>query len=97
MNVTFSIKYAKDYKKIKDKSILTKIENAIDSVENAEKITDIPNLKKIKGNKTAYRIRKGDIRIGLFISGNEAEFDQVKKRSDIYKYFPIFFKLLLKF
>jgi len=79
MNVTYSTKFEKDLKKIKDKSLKLKIENVIINVENANSISDISNIKKLTGYQTAYRIRQGDLRIGLFISGKEAEFDQVKK------------------
>jgi len=46
------------------------------------------NLKKLKGFKTAYRIRVGDYRIGLFISNDTVEFARVVHQKDIYKVFP---------
>ena len=48
----------------------------------------IVNLKKLKGFKTAYRIRIGDYRIGVFIDGDIVEFARVVHRKDIYRLFP---------
>jgi mRNA interferase RelE/StbE len=96
MEVLFSAKFAKDLKKIKSQESINKVDTTIDNVEKASKISDIHNIKKLKGHENAYRIRIGDFRIGLFISGNIAEFAQIKKRADIYKYFPFLLKLLLK-
>ncbi|MGA1264796.1 MAG: type II toxin-antitoxin system RelE family toxin, partial [Prochlorothrix sp.] len=53
-----------------------------------------PNLLKLKGYDTYYRIRVGDYRIGLEVlhqsdSGNlEIVFVRVLHRKEIYRYFP---------
>jgi len=57
-------------------------------LEQADSLTDIPNLKKLKGHKSAYRIKIGDYRIGLFAEGLDIELARLVHRRDIYKVFP---------
>jgi len=42
----------------------------------------------MKGNKTAFRIRIGRYRIGIYIVNETVEFTRVLSRDKIYKYFP---------
>jgi mRNA interferase RelE/StbE len=60
----------------------------IELTQSAETLAEIPNLKKLQGFKSAYRIRIGDYRIGIFIDGNTIQFARVLNRKEIYKYFP---------
>ena len=49
---------------------------------------EIPNFKKMKGDKEFYRIRLGEYRIGIHFLNNELTFYRILHRKDIYKYFP---------
>ncbi len=49
---------------------------------------EIPNLKKMKGYKNAYRIRFGEYRIGLLFENNNIKLSRVMNRKEIYRYFP---------
>lgn len=87
MEVKFRDSFNRDIKTL-DKKLKSKIESVIINAENAEKITQLGNLKKLKGHPTAYRLRIGDYRIGLFIKGNVIEFTRCLHRRDMYRYFP---------
>ncbi len=87
MNTVFLSQFEKDIEKIRMQSVKEDIANAIEQVEQADGMPAIVNLKKLKGFKTAYRIRIGDYRIGLFINGDTIEFARVVHRRDIYKFF----------
>lgn len=84
----FRESFSKDLSTINDSKVLSRIERIILEVESAKSISEINNIKKLKGAKTAFRIRVGDYRIGLFIKGEVTEFIRVLHRKDIYKYFP---------
>jgi mRNA interferase RelE/StbE len=87
MKVEFLHKFNKDLEKLEidhDRNIALK---AIRLVEEAKHFSEIPNFKKLKGHKSAYRIKIGDDRIGLFIKGHVAEFARIIHRKDIYKIF----------
>jgi len=66
------------------------VDDAITSVEKAKSIKEIPNLKKLKGNKKGifYRIKTGYYRIGVMIENDTVIFVICLPRKDIYKVFP---------
>ncbi|MDB4902467.1 MAG: plasmid stabilization protein [Mucilaginibacter sp.] len=74
--------------KLNQASIKRDISDIIEQVEKANFLSEIKNIKKLKGHLTAYRIRIGDYRIGLFVENNIIEFVRVIHRKDIYKVFP---------
>jgi mRNA interferase RelE/StbE len=88
MNVVFLAQFARDIEKLRLQTIREQIAETIEVVEQAQTMADITNLKKLKGFKTAYRIRFGDYRIGVFIENDTVEFARVVHRKDIYKVFP---------
>ena len=64
------------------------IDKVIDSVENANNISDIPNITKMQGHNTAYRIRSGNYRIGIYIENETVIFTAFDHRKNIYKKSP---------
>ena len=88
MKVIFLSKFSKDIDKIKLQAVKDDIIATITEVENATKATDIKNLKKLVGFKTAYRIRIGEYRIGIYIVKDTVEFARIAHRKDVYKIFP---------
>ncbi len=57
-------------------------------MENAASLSQIKNLKKLKGETRYFRIRIGDYRIGLYFENEIIEFTTIANRKDIYKHFP---------
>lgn len=89
MKIRFEKSFERDLRKIKDKSILLKIRDIIEALENAKEIGEIKgNLKKLKSGKNQWRIKVGDYRIGLEIEKDTIIFVRILHRKDIYKYFP---------
>lgn len=88
MNTEFRKSFEKDLNKIKDESLLQKIQAVIEEVENAENLLEVNNIKKLKADGDYYRIRIGDYRIGLTISDGIIIFIRALQRKDIYRYFP---------
>lgn len=88
MKVIFLAKFSKDLDKLKDKKARKSIKNAILEVEQAESIRNLTGLKRLKGEKGAYRLRVGNYRIGLYIHGATVEMARVAHRKDIYDLFP---------
>jgi len=70
VNVSFRSSFARDLSRITDKSLLKRVKEAIEDVENAKSISDLPNPKKLKSSKNYYRVRIGDYRIGLAVEGD---------------------------
>ncbi|MBK6701349.1 MAG: type II toxin-antitoxin system RelE/ParE family toxin [Saprospiraceae bacterium] len=60
----------------------------ISTIEISNHLNEISGIKKLKGHKSAYRIRIGDYRIGLFYEKNHVELARIVHRKDIYNLFP---------
>ncbi len=88
MKVLIDRSFEKDTDKLTDQKLLHSIADCIEVIQNANKLSDIQNCKKLKGSKNGYRIRIGDYRIGLIIEKNAIVLIRFLHRSDIYKYFP---------
>jgi mRNA interferase RelE/StbE len=88
LNVEFKGSFLRDLRDVKDKSLIARIKEIIEGIEQAQKLTGIASLKKLKGERHYYRIRVGDYRVGLKIEGDSVTFFRVLNRKDIYRYFP---------
>ncbi|MDJ0556269.1 MAG: type II toxin-antitoxin system RelE/ParE family toxin [Microcoleaceae cyanobacterium MO_207.B10] len=55
--------------------------------QKAEKLTEVRNIKKLKGEEKYYRIRVGDYRLGIKVNDSVVNFVRILHRKDIYRYF----------
>jgi mRNA interferase RelE/StbE len=60
----------------------------IKGVDNADRVHELVNLKKLKADGNYYRIKSGDYRIGLIIKNDTVHFVRLLHRKEIYRYFP---------
>jgi mRNA interferase RelE/StbE len=88
VKVEFRRSFKKDLSKIRNQDLLMKIKGVIEEVENAESLLDISNIKKLNANRSFYRIRVGDYRIGLTDNDGVITFVRILHRKEIYRYFP---------
>jgi mRNA interferase RelE/StbE len=78
----------RDLQKIRDQSLRRRVREAIEQIEAAETLRELPNVTRLSGSSGFYRIRVGDYRIGISVEGDEVEFVRCLHRRDIYRYFP---------
>ncbi len=88
MQIEFTKKFGKQVAKCHDKKIRSNLSKTISTIQKAQNLTEIKNLKKLKGHKNFYRIRMGDYRIGIAVEDQKVILATFDHRSDIYKYFP---------
>lgn len=88
MKVEFLKKFSKDLDDLKLKSVKQSLLRLIELMETVENLEKIPNTKKLKGHKTAYRTRIGDYRLGFFFENSVILLARFVHRKDIYKIFP---------
>jgi mRNA-degrading endonuclease RelE of RelBE toxin-antitoxin system len=89
MKVNYLPSFIRDLKTLKKSPIYSTLHSlAFQELPNYKSREQIPNLKKLRGDDQAYRIRVGDYRIGIFIDGETIILARVKHRRDIYRHFP---------
>lgn len=88
MVVKIDKSFQKDTNRILDQKLLSRIANCILNTRKISTPDQITNIKKLKGSPNHYRIKIGDYRLGVIISGSEIEFIRCLHRRDIYKFFP---------
>ncbi len=88
MKVEFLKKFSKDLDDIKIKSVKQSVLRLIEFMEIVDTLDKIPNTKKLKGHRNAYRTRIGDYRIGFFFESLTISLARILHRKDIYKIFP---------
>lgn len=71
MKVLIEKSFQKDVEKISEQSIKRRVAAIIEKVIEAEKISEIPNCKKMKGHNSAFRIRLGSYKIGFFMKAKQ--------------------------
>ena len=88
MKVEFLKKFSKDLDELKLKSVKQALIRLIELMESIDSLEKIPNTKKLKGHKAAYRTRIGDYRLGFFFENSTILLARFVHRKDIYKIFP---------
>ena len=88
MKVEFLKKFSKDLDNIKTKSVKQSVIRLIELMEEVDALDKIPNTKKLKGHRSAYRTRIGDYRAGFFYENSTILLARILHRKDIYKIFP---------
>lgn len=73
MRIEYERYFLKDLKNIKDTHLKLRIEEAILELKQTSKLETISSIIKMKGNKSAYRQRVGDYRIGFYLLIKENE------------------------
>lgn len=88
MKVEFLSGFEKDLSQIRDKILAEIIIECIGIFEKADNISQVPNIKRLKGHQTAYRYRKGKYRIGFYFEKDIILFAAFDTREKIYHRFP---------
>ena len=88
MRVEFRASFAKDLRIVRDKGLSKQIKETIESVEQAQRLEEIANLKKLRGKGNYFRIRIGEYRIGIAVENDTVTFVRRLNRKEIYRYFP---------
>ena len=88
MTIRYKVSFTRDLSRLKDADLIRRIQQAVESVQQAEKLQDIPNLIKMQGGGDHYRLRVGEYRLGMSLSDNAVVFVRCLNRKEIYKKFP---------
>lgn len=88
MKLYYERTFLKDLKKLNESWVKGRINHLLDEMKVAEDLSAITDVKKLKGHSSAYRIRIGDYRIGLYFENGCIILTRCLHRKNIYKKFP---------
>ena len=88
MKVEFLKKFSKDLDDVRTRPVKQALIRVIELMEESDSLDKIPNTKKLKGHRSAYRTRVGDYRLGFFFENSTILLARFVHRKDIYKIFP---------
>ena len=76
MKTLYEKSFLKDIKKVKKQKILDALDRIITDIKTTESLNLIPNIKKLRGHHSAYRIRLGEYRLGFFLENETIVFSR---------------------
>ena len=89
MKVEYLPSFIKDLKALKSSPIYARIKAlTFEEIPDYDGLDQIRNLKKLRDEDNAYRIRLGDYRIGFFFENETVIFARIRHRREIYRVFP---------
>lgn len=89
MEVEYLPSFIKDLKSLQSSPSYQRLKAlTFDEIPTYDSLDTIRNLKKLKNEDSAYRIRVGDYRIGFFFEDETLTFARVRHRKEIYRVFP---------
>lgn len=88
MKVLFERSFLSDVRAVTDKPALKKLSGIIAMLKSTGSLSGVPNVKKLKGHDSAYRIKVGSFRLGFFLEDGILILVKFQDRKDIYKRFP---------
>jgi mRNA interferase RelE/StbE len=68
--------------------VRVRLNKLIEKLKTIDSLKELQGIKKIEGYDCYYRLRVGDYRLGLKLSGNTVEIIRFLHRRDIYRRFP---------
>lgn len=88
MNYKYNPSFTRDVKKV-SRELHVSLAGIIENVKSAETLNDILNVKKLKGHKTAYRIKVNNYRLCFYYTEDKTLiFARFLPRKDVYRFFP---------
>lgn len=88
MNIKIDETFEKDLRKLRNKPLEIKTALLIHEIIDAEFLSEIKNIKQLKGSNIHYRVRIGDYRVGLIFQKNIVLLIRILHRKEIYRFFP---------
>ena len=88
MEVRFDTSFNRDLRRVRDSALRRRVERAIERVEAASTISEIPGIERMTARGRFYQIQVGKYRIGVEVEGDIVILVRFGHRSDVYRSFP---------
>ena len=89
MKVSYAKALVKDLEAVsRNPAVKKRLSKLIETFKAIDTLDELKHIKKIEGYDCYYRLRIGDYRLGLKVSGDTVELIRFLHRRDIYRRFP---------
>jgi mRNA interferase RelE/StbE len=88
VKIAFRDSFAKDLALLTDQTLLRRVREVIERIDQARGFQEIPNLKRLETKGKYYRVRVGEYRLGLVFENGALTFVRCLDRKAIYRFFP---------
>ncbi|MCY3638537.1 MAG: type II toxin-antitoxin system RelE/ParE family toxin [Chloroflexota bacterium] len=89
MRTRLESSFNRDLRRIRDPSLLNRVNQKIAEIKAAPNLRSIPGVRRVNApSGNHYRIRIGRYRLGVTVDGDVAVIVAFGHRSDIYRRFP---------
>ena len=89
MRIRLETSFNRDIRRIRDPSLLNRVNQKIAEIEAASSLRSISGIRRMSApSGNHYRIRIGNYRIGVTMEDSTAVLTAFGHRSDIYRRFP---------
>ena len=89
MKIELNQTFLSDIRKLRNPKLKNKIADFLEFLKKIDNISEISHFRKLSGHDTAYRIRLGDYRLGVYLIGDTIVLSRFLHRKDIYNFFPL--------
>ena len=88
MEVEYSAGFTRDLRRIRSSELRRRVLHKIEEIEEESSITEVTDVRRMRGGGHYYRVRIGDHRLGMVVQANVATLLRFLHRREIYRYFP---------
>ena len=88
MKVEATRRFRRDVRGIGSAQIRRRLDQVIQELIEADNITEVPGISRLRAEGHHYRVRIGDYRLGITMDGETAVLRRFLPRGEIYRYFP---------
>jgi len=89
LKVSYAKTLVKDLEAVsRNPAVKKRLSKLIETFKAIDTLDELKHIKKIEGYDCYYRLRIGDYRLGLKVSGDTVELIRFLHRRDIYRRFP---------
>ena len=88
MKLRYSRRFRRDLRQVTDPDLNRRIELAIEALKSASTLSEVGNVRRVRGWERLYRIRVGSYRIGIEMDGDVVILHRFGHRREFYRDFP---------
>ena len=84
MDVRFTTRFNRDLERIRDRQVAQSVEQAIDTLKAADRLTEVAGVSHLVNRGSRYRMRIGDYRLVMLSEGEGLILERILHRREVY-------------